>query len=91
MPLPRLAPTPDPVLVQDTSLAIDGLPPERLQHLGGGHRASWHWGLGTTYHGAGTLWMGASAADSVTTGLGASTTCRTSMPATSRCSRPSAP
>jgi hypothetical protein len=26
MPLPRLAPTPDPVLVQDTSLAIDGLP-----------------------------------------------------------------
>ena len=70
MPLSRLAPTPDPVLVQDTSLAIDGLPPERLQHLGGGHRASWHWGLGTTYHEAGTLWMGASAADSVTTGLG---------------------
>jgi choline dehydrogenase-like flavoprotein len=26
----------------------------------------WHWGLGTTYHEAGTLWMGADAASSVT-------------------------
>ena len=31
---------------------------------------SWRWGLGTTYHEAGTLWMGATAADSVTTSLG---------------------
>ncbi len=31
---------------------------------------SWHWGLGTTYHEAGTLWMGAGAANSVTTDLG---------------------
>jgi len=30
----------------------------------------WHRGLGTTYHEAGTLWMGNAAASSVTTSLG---------------------
>jgi hypothetical protein len=65
---------------QDLARAIAGAPQD-IQYLYDGgwqtqpyplHRPfpTWHWGLGTTYHEAGTLWMGADAANSVTDDLG---------------------
>ena len=47
----------------------------------------WHRGLGTTYHEAGTLWMGDNPAASVTNDLGASITSTTPTHAINRCSR----
>jgi choline dehydrogenase-like flavoprotein len=65
---------------QELAMAIAGAPQDIEYLYDGGWQTQpyplqrafpgWHWGLGTTYHEAGTLWMGAGPADSVTTELG---------------------
>jgi hypothetical protein len=65
---------------QELAMAIAGAPQDIQYRYDDGWQTQpyplqrpfpgWHWGLGTTYHEAGTLWMGASPADSVTTDLG---------------------